>query len=143
MQAQQIVSARVGPCKSMVTASSRQTRWPACSLVADVNTASSIGRRRGQPIILKIAGANMQSDGLHRIGPGRRLFLSCLSSANRVWLMAQVRPEYSPSRESNKRSCTYDPRFYTPTHLFLSRLIHPASARRWAPPVPHVTPLHG
>jgi len=52
-------------------------------LSPDVETATRVGSRRGQPVILKIAAANMHSDGF-------RFFCS----ANGVWLTERVPPQY-------------------------------------------------
>lgn len=52
-------------------------------LSADVATASRVGRRRGQPIILKIVAADMHAAGF-------RFF----RSANGVWLTDEVPPQY-------------------------------------------------
>jgi len=52
-------------------------------LSPDVETATRVGGRRGQPVILKIAAASMHSDGF-------RFFCS----ANGVWLTERVPPQY-------------------------------------------------
>ena len=52
-------------------------------LSPDVATANRVGSRRGQPVILKIAAAEMHSAGF--------LFFR---SANGVWLTEQVPPQY-------------------------------------------------
>lgn len=52
-------------------------------LSPDIATATRVGSRRGRPVILEIAAANMHSAGFH-------FFLS----ANGVWLTDQVPPEY-------------------------------------------------
>jgi len=57
-------------------------------LSPDVETATRVGSRRGQPVILKIAAANMHSDGF-------RFFCS----ANGVWLTERVPPQYIPECE--------------------------------------------
>jgi len=52
-------------------------------LSPDVETATRVGSRRGQPVILKIAAANMHSDGF-----------CFFCSANGVWLTERVPPQY-------------------------------------------------
>lgn len=52
-------------------------------LSLDVATATRVGSRRGEPVILKIAAASMHSDGF-------RFFCS----ANGVWLTEYVPPQY-------------------------------------------------
>ena len=52
-------------------------------LSPDIATATKVGSRRGQPVILKIAAANMHAAGFH-----------FFRSANGVWLTDQVPPEY-------------------------------------------------
>ena len=52
-------------------------------LSLDVATATRVGSRRGDPIILRIAAASMHSDGFH---------FYC--SANGVWLTDRVPPQY-------------------------------------------------
>ena len=52
-------------------------------LSPDIETATRVGGRRGQPVILKIAAASMHSDGF-------RFFCS----ANGVWLTERVPPQY-------------------------------------------------
>jgi putative RNA 2'-phosphotransferase len=52
-------------------------------LSPDVETATRVGSRRGQPVILKIAAGNMHLDGF-------RFFCS----ANGVWLTERVPPQY-------------------------------------------------
>ena len=52
-------------------------------LSPDVETATRVGSRRGQPVILKIAAASMHSDGF-------RFFCS----SNGVWLTERVPPQY-------------------------------------------------
>ena len=52
-------------------------------LSPDIATANRVGSRRGQPVILKIAAAEMHSAGF--------LFFR---SANGVWLTEQVPPQY-------------------------------------------------
>ena len=52
-------------------------------LSPDVVTATRVGSRRGKPVILKIAAANMHSAGFQ-----------FFRSANGVWLTDQVPPEY-------------------------------------------------
>ena len=52
-------------------------------LSLDIVTATRVGSRRGEPVILKIAAANMHSDGFH---------FYC--SANGVWLTNRVPPQY-------------------------------------------------
>ena len=52
-------------------------------LSLDVATATRVGSRRGNPIILKIAAACMHADGFH-----------FFCSANGVWLTERVPPEY-------------------------------------------------
>jgi putative RNA 2'-phosphotransferase len=52
-------------------------------LSPDIATATKVGSRRGQPVILKIAAANMHAAGFQ-----------FFRSANGVWLTDQVPPEY-------------------------------------------------
>lgn len=52
-------------------------------LSLDINTATRVGSRRGEPVILKIAAANMHADGFQ---------FYC--SANGVWLTERVPPQY-------------------------------------------------
>ena len=52
-------------------------------LSPDLATATKVGSRRGQPVILKIAAANMHAAGFQ-----------FFRSANGVWLTDQVPPEY-------------------------------------------------
>lgn len=52
-------------------------------LSADTKTATAVGSRRGKPIILEIAAAQMHRDGYH-------FFIS----QNGVWLTDKVPPEY-------------------------------------------------
>ena len=52
-------------------------------LSPDIITASRVGSRRGKPVILKIAAANMHSAGF-----------SFFRSANDVWLTDHVPPQY-------------------------------------------------
>lgn len=52
-------------------------------LSADVSTATRVGSRRGKPVILTIAAANMHSAGF-----------SFFRSANGVWLTDHVPPQY-------------------------------------------------
>jgi len=55
-------------------------------LSPDVETATRVGSRRGQPVILRIAAASMHSDGFH-----------FFCSANGVWLTERVPPQYISS----------------------------------------------
>ena len=52
-------------------------------LSPDIDTATRVGSRRGQPVILKIDAASMHSAGFH-----------FFCSANSVWLTEHVPPQY-------------------------------------------------
>jgi putative RNA 2'-phosphotransferase len=74
-------------------------------LSADVATATRVGARHGRPVVFTVAAGRMHRDGS-----------AFYCSANGVWLVDRVPPEYLADRITETRSGTDDTEPATPTY---------------------------